>query len=187
MKTWMKELERGLKNKFYDNEVQDILSYYEEIINDRLSNNEKIEDIVRDYDIQKIVKDITPEVLMKRPNKSYVQVSKSTRQLIVFLLSSPFLIPLGIVYISLLIFVVSMIFTVWIVLFSAVVSFGTYIIELFQAGLTLPNFIGVLGFGLMVFAMMVILSLWLYQMMIYIWKKLIYWFSKLITKRGESK
>ncbi|MDY0074944.1 MAG: DUF1700 domain-containing protein [Acholeplasmataceae bacterium] len=187
MKTWMKELERGLKNKFYDNEVQDILSYYEEIINDRLSNNEKIEDIVRDYDIQKIVKDITPEVLMKRPNKSYVQVSKSTRQLIVFLLSSPFLIPLGIVYISLLIFVVSMIFTAWIVLFSAVVSFGTYIIELFQAGLTLPNFIGVLGFGLMVFAMMVILSLWLYQMMIYIWKKLIYWFSKLITKRGESK
>jgi len=79
MKTWLKELERALRTKFYDDEVKDILNYYEEIINDRLSSGEKIDDILSGYEIKKIVKDMTPEILMKRENTSVLRVSKSTR------------------------------------------------------------------------------------------------------------
>ncbi len=185
MKAWLRELERALQRKFYEEEVKDVMSYYEEIINDRLSNGESIDYILENYDIQKIVKDMTPEVLMKRENKSYLQVSRSTKQLLIVLLGSPILIPLGIVYISFLIFVFSMIITAGALLFSGVVGFVSYVIEVFSSGLTIPSMIGVFGFGLMVFSMLILMGLWLYQLMVYVWKKMIVWFSKLVFKRGE--
>lgn len=187
MKAWLRELERALKRKFYEDEVRDIVGFYEEVINDRLSNDEKIDDILMSYDIQKIVKDMMPEVLMKRENKSYVQVSKSTKQLLILLLGSPLLLPLGIVYLSILIFVMSMILTAGILLVTGIIGFGSYVIDLLQSGLSLPNVVGTLGFGLMMFGMVVLLALWLYQLMIVIWKKLIFWFSKIALKRGEHK
>lgn len=185
MKVWLKELERALSRKFYEEEVKDIISFYEEVINDRVSNGELLDDILSGCDIQKIVKDMMPEVLMKRENKSYVQVSKSTRQLLILLLGSPILVPLGIIYISILIFVMSMIFTSGILIFTSIIGFGSYVIDLFSTDLSIPNVIGTLGFGLMIFSMMILIAIWLYQLMILIWKKMIFWFSKVAQKRGE--
>jgi len=185
MQTWLKELERALNKQFYADEVKDVLNFYEEMINDRLANGEKIKDIIESYDIHKIVKDMTPEVLMKRENKGYKKVSRSTRQLLLLLLGTPFLIPLGIVYISMLIFVISMMITAWALLFSGVVGFGSYIISMFGSGLSLANVIGLGGFGLMIFGFVMLIGIWLYQLMVIMWKKMIYWFSKLAHKRGE--
>ncbi|MDY0295342.1 MAG: DUF1700 domain-containing protein [Acholeplasmataceae bacterium] len=185
MKAWLNELQKALARKFYDDEVKDIVSFYEELINDRLSDGESIDQILMSYDIQKIVKDMTPEVLMKRENKSYLQVSKSTKQLLILLLGSPLLIPLAVVYISFLIFVFSMILTAGILLVTGVIGFVTYVVDLFQSGLTLPNVIGTLGFGLMMFGLVVLVALWLYQLMILVWKKTIVLFSKIVHKRGE--
>ncbi len=185
MQTWLKELERALATKFYADEVKDVISYYEEMINDRLANGEDEKSILASYDIKHIVKDMTPEVLMKRENKSYLQVSKSTKQLLILLLSSPILLPLGIIYVSMLIFIVSMMITAWVLLFSGVIGFGTYIYEMFGAGLSLPNIIGLVGFGLMMFGMVTLIGLWMLQFMVILWKKMIYWFSKLAHKRGE--
>ncbi len=187
MNSWLKELEQALKRKFYDEESKDIVSFYEEMINDRLANGEKLDNILSGYDIRQIVKDITPEVLMKRENKSYTQVSKSTKQLMVVLLSSPLLIPLGIIYIAFLIFVVSMIITAWIVLTTGVVGFGVFIVDMIQSELSFANVLGALGLGLMVLGFIVLVSLWLSQLMVMTWKKLIYWFSKLAHRRGEGK
>lgn len=187
MNQWLKELERALKHTFYEDEIKDIVSFYEEMINDRLASGEGIDHILSSYDIKKIVKDMTPEMLMKRENKSYTQVSKSTKQLLVLLLGSPLLLPLGIVYISVLIFIISMIITAWVLLFTGVVGFGAFIIDMIQSSLSLPNILGTLGIGLMMFGMIVLISLWLYQLMVITWKKLIYWFSKLAHRRGESK
>lgn len=185
MKAWLNELKKALARKFYDDEVKDIVGFYEELINDRLSDGESIDQILMSYDIQKIVKDMTPEVLMKRENKSYLQVSKSTKQLLILLLGSPLLIPLAVVYISVLIFVFSMILTAGILVVTGVIGFVTYVVDLFQSGLTLPNVIGTLGFGLMMFGMVILIALWLYQLMILVWKKMIIMFSKIVRKRGE--
>lgn len=187
MNQWLKELERALKHTFYEDEIKDIVSFYEEMINDRLASGEAIDSILSSYDIKKIVKDMTPEMLMKRENKSYTQVSKSTKQLLVLLLGSPLLLPLGIMYISVLIFVISMIITAFALMFSGVVGFGAFIIDMFQSNLSLPNILGTLGLGLMMFGLVVLISLWLYQLMVITWKKLIYWFSKLAHRRGENK
>lgn len=187
MKEWLKELQRALQHTFYEDEIKDIVSFYEEMINDRLAGGESIDKILSSYDIKKIVKDMTPEVLMKRENKSYTQVSKSTKQLLVLLLSTPFLLPLGIGYISVLIFIIAMIITAWALLLSAVIGFGAYIIDMIQSNLSLPNIFGTLGIGLMIFGLVVLVSIWLYQLMVITWKKLIYWFSKLAHRRGENK
>ena len=172
MNAWLKELEKALKKKFYDEEVKDIISYYEEIINDRLSSGESIDHILSGYDIHKILKDMTPEILMKRENKSYVQVSKSTKQLLILLLGTPLLLPLGIFYVSILIFIFSMIIVAWVVLFSSFVGFGAFVIDMFQSGLSLPNTLGALGMGLMVFGLMTLISISLYQLMVITWKKI---------------
>jgi uncharacterized membrane protein len=84
-----------------------------------------------------------------------------------------------------LIFIVSMMITAWVLLFSGVIGFGTYIYEMFGAGLSLPNIIGLVGFGLMMFGMVTLIGLWMLQFMVILWKKMIYWFSKLAHKRGE--
>ena len=52
MKTWLRELERELKRRFYDEEVKDVLSYYEEMIQERLSSGEQLDDILESYNIQ---------------------------------------------------------------------------------------------------------------------------------------
>lgn len=184
MKTWLKELERALRAKFYDDEVKEILSYYEEIIHDRLSAGEKLDEILSGYDVKKIVKDMTLEVLIKRENTSVSKVSKSTKQLLILLLGSPILLPLGIVYISVLIFVLSMIFTAFILIVTGFVGFIGLLIDMIQSSLNLPNLLGVLGIGLMTFSMLILLSLWMYRWMALLWRKLIVWFSKLAHRRG---
>jgi uncharacterized membrane protein len=186
MKTWLKELERALRAKFYDDEVKDILSYYEEIINDRLSSGEKLDAILSGYDVKKIVKDMTPEVLMKRKNTSMLRVSKSTRQLLIVLLGSPILLPLGIIYVSILIFVMSMMITAFVLVVSGLVGFAGLLVDMLQTSLSLPNILGVLGMGLMTFSMLILIALWMYQLMALFWRKLIVWFSKLAHRRGEK-
>jgi uncharacterized membrane protein len=79
-----------------------------------------------------------------------------------------------------------MIITAGALLFSGVVGFVSYVIEVFSSGLTIPSMIGVFGFGLMVFSMLILMGIWLYQLMVYVWKKMIVWFSKLVFKRGEK-
>lgn len=185
MKIWLESLEKALLKKFYEDEVQEIVKYYEEIIADRLSSGEIITDILASYDIKKIVIDMTPEVLMNRENKSYLQMSKSTKQLLILLLGSPVLLPLGIVFIAVLIFIVSMLATSVFLLISALFGMVTGFIEIIQADLTIPNIIGVIGFELMVFSMLILVSLWLYHLMAILLKKMIHWFSRIALKRGE--
>jgi uncharacterized membrane protein len=89
MKTWLKELEKELRLRFYVNEVSDIISFYEEMIEDRLASGEDIEDILSDYDAKEIAKSMTTDVVMKRANDTYQAVVKSSKQLLKFLLSTP--------------------------------------------------------------------------------------------------
>ncbi|MBU1094784.1 MAG: DUF1700 domain-containing protein [Firmicutes bacterium] len=187
MKTFLKELERELKIRFYLTEAEGIVSYYEEIIQERLDNGESINDILSDYDAKEIAKSMTAEVVMKRANDTYKSIAKSSKQLMLFLLSSPLLIPLGFAYGIVLIVCVSLMFAFVTVIVASMIGMGGLFINMYQSGLGTNEIIGTIGVGLMVFSLLIIISIWLYQAIQQLAKKLIYIFSKLAKNKGERK
>jgi len=186
MKTWLRELERELKRRFYDEEVKDVLSYYEEMIQERLSSGENIDDILESYNIRDIAKSITPEVIMKRTNDTYKKAVKSTKQLAAVLLSTPLLIPLGVLYLSLLIFAVSMMIASGAIIFSSFVGGIAFLADVSQSNLGTNEVMGLIGIILMTFSLMILFSLWMFRWIQILTKKLLYIFSKLARNKGEK-
>ncbi|HBG33674.1 MAG TPA: hypothetical protein DEG42_07440 [Acholeplasmataceae bacterium] len=186
MKTWLRELERELKRRFYDEEVKDVLSYYEEMIQERLSSGEQLDDILESYNIRDIAKSITPEVIMKRTNDTYKKAVKSTKQLVAVLLSTPLLIPLGVLYLSLLIFAVSMMIASGAVILSSIVGGIAFLADLSQSNLGTNEVMGLIGMLLMTFSLMILFSLWMFRWIQILTKKLLYIFSKLARNKGEK-
>ncbi len=187
MKTWLKELERELKKRFYLTEVDGIVSYYEEMIQERLDGGESIDEILSDYDANEIAKSMTAEVVMKRANDTYKSIAKSSKQLMLFLLSSPLLIPLGFAYLIVLIVAVSLLFSLVVTVFASVVGMVGLFINMYQSGLGQNEIIGFMGVGLMAFSFLILISIWLYQAVQQLAKKLLYIFSKLAKDKGERK
>ncbi|MBU1141278.1 MAG: DUF1700 domain-containing protein [Firmicutes bacterium] len=187
MKTWLKELERELKKRFYLTEAEGIVSYYEEMIQERLDSGESIDDILSDYDAKEIAKSMTAEVVMKRANDTYKSIAKSSKQLMVFLLSSPLLIPLGFAYMIVLIVAVSLMFSFVVVIFASLVGMIGLFLNMYQSGLGQNEVIGFIGVGLMVLSLLILLSIWLYQAVQRLAKKLIYIFSSMAKNKGERK
>ena len=99
---WFKTLSDELIKYFDDKEKSEIISYYEEMMDDKLEHGEDIDDVLDEYDPKTIAKRMIPEVITRR--KHTVQKAKSNAWLIILLLfSTPILIPLGIVYLSFMI------------------------------------------------------------------------------------
>jgi uncharacterized membrane protein len=185
MKTWLRDLEKALSKKFYEDEVVDIVSYYEEMIEERRSSGESIDDILSDYNINETVKTMTPNVLLKRPNRTHKDITKNTKQLALVLLSTPFLLPLGILYISMLIIAFSMMLVTGVLIFSSFLGIFWMIVDLMQSNMETANIIGISGFSVMMFSLAVLLSIWIYQVAWYLSKKMLYWFSNVARKKGE--
>lgn len=187
MKNWLKELERELKKRFYLTEVQDILSYYEEIIQERIDQGETLDEILSDYDVKEIAKSMTTDVVMKRANDTYKSITKSSKQLLEFLLSTPLLIPLGFAYIIVLIVFVSLIISLISTIFAGVVAMVVVFISMVTTGLGQNEIIGFIGVGLMGFSLATLVLIGLSQVTLEIAKKLIFMFSKLAKHKGERK
>src|SRR5690554_6181924 len=104
MKKFLNELEKEAKKYFSKEETKEVVSYYEEIINERLANNEELENILSNYNVKVIIKNMIPEMITKRDFKSHKNTFKSFWQLLLIMLfTAPILIPLGIVYFALII------------------------------------------------------------------------------------
>ncbi|PKK92851.1 MAG: hypothetical protein CVV61_07645 [Tenericutes bacterium HGW-Tenericutes-6] len=186
MKTWLKELERELKKRFYLKEVEDILSYYEEMIQERIDSGEDIDDILSDYDPKEIAKSMTTDVVMKRANDTYTTIAKSSKQLMLFLLSTPLLIPLGFAYIIILIVFGSIMISLVSVVFASLVAMIGIFINMYQSGLGQNEILAIIGVSLIVFSFLILITLWLYQAIRRLAKSLIQFFSKL-AKDKEGK
>ncbi|MDO9628767.1 MAG: hypothetical protein Q7I99_02600 [Acholeplasmataceae bacterium] len=186
MKNWLRDLENALSKKFYKDEVSDIVSYYQEMIEERLSGGEKLEVILEEYDIKDIVKTMTPDVLVKRKNDTYPRLAKSVKQLLVTLLSTPLLIPIAVIYASLLIFAFSMIVVSGILVISTFVGFVGFSLDFFTTSLSIPNLMVLGGFSLMMVSMLLLASIWIYQMTIWTSKQMLILFSKIAKKAGET-
>jgi uncharacterized membrane protein len=185
MKTWIKELEKALSKNFYEDEVKDIVSFYTEIIEDRKAQGESMDDILSDYDIKDIVKSMTPSILMKRVNDTYSKTTKSMRQLLLLLLSTPILLPLGILYIVMIIVAISLIIASFSIFFSSIVGIVALIVEISASTLGTAEMFGLIGISLMGFSFAILISIWLYKIVWILSKKLLVIFSKL-AKRGDQ-
>ena len=186
MKTWLKDLENALSKKFYKDEVSDITSYYEEMIQERLSGGEKLDVILEEYNIKDIVKTMTPDVLVKRKNDTYPRLVRSMKQLLATLLSTPLLIPIAIIYASLLIFALSMIIVSFVVVISTFVGFVGFSLDFFTTTLSTGNLMVLGGLSLMLVSLLLLASIWIYQLTIWTSKKLLVLFSKIARKAGEA-
>ena len=186
MKTWLKDLENALSKKFYKDEVSDIVSYYEEMIEERLSGGEKLDVILDEYDIKDILKTMTPDVLVKRKNDTYPRLARSMKQLLATLLSTPLLIPIAVVYAVLLIFALTMIIVSFVVVLSTFVGFVGFSLDFFTTTLSTGNLMVLGGLSLMMVSLMLLASIWIYQLTIWTSKKLLVLFSKIARKAGEA-
>lgn len=97
MKKIIKKIEKKLKGLDLT-EKNEVLSYYEEIINERLDRGETIAQIEESIDFDDIRKEYLPKAINKRENKSIKESARSSSTLLLYLFTSPIWIPLGIVY-----------------------------------------------------------------------------------------
>lgn len=184
MKAWLRELERALNKKFYKEEASDIVSYYEEMIEDRMSSGEDFEDIVKDYQIDQIVKSMTPEVLSKRNNNTYKKTAKSMGQLTSLLLSTPLLIPLGIMYVILLIIGFSMVVSILGIAFGAVIGLGSILANIVSIGIGTAESFALIGASVIGFAVAILVCSIILKIVWEISKLILKWFVK-IARKGE--
>ena len=185
MKTWLKELERALSKKFYKEEVVDIVAYYQEMIEERMSHGEDFEDIISDYQIDQIVKSMTALVLSKRENDTYKKTARSMSQLTVLLLSTPLLIPLGIIYVVLLIVSFSLVVSIMGIAFGTVVGLGSIIFNIASIGIGSGESFALIGAALIGFAVAILVCALLLKMVWEVSKLILKWFVK-IVKKGEE-
>ncbi|MDR2828756.1 MAG: hypothetical protein LBV51_04980 [Acholeplasmatales bacterium] len=145
-----KLLTKTLKKSFYqEEEITEIVSYYIELINERLEKGDNLKDILLDYNPSSISRELAAQTYNKRKVKNTGSGLKAIWKVIVFLLTKPFLIPVGIVYIVL--FVVSIVLIVSSVTTIAVgivyVIYNTII--MIASGIAASE---VIGFGALILA-----------------------------------
>lgn len=144
MDKFLKELNDYSKKYLTKNEVKELTSFYEEIINERLSNGELIDDILKDYDVKKIVKESLAEIIINRKDKSF----KNIYQVLLLLFSTPILIPLAIIYLSFLIIFGAFFLTGLIIIISPLIIITPYIIEVFKYNSNISSILGLSSLGL---------------------------------------
>jgi uncharacterized membrane protein len=183
---FLKDFSQELNKHFYKDEATEILDYYEEIINERLASNEDIDDILAEYNQKEIIKDLIPNVLIKRDNNTLSRLSKSLKQLIIILISTPLFIPLGILIIVLIVLSISLIISLAATIVSGFIFLLGLIVEMINTPISLSSTLTLLGVSLSMFSLLVIGSIWIYQLIIYLSKKILNWSSKLLQRKGEN-
>lgn len=114
--TFLKELETALKKRLTIEEVHEAVSYYDELIKDRLENNESEREVIQSLgSIDIIVQNMTMESLEKRPAPKSVKGVLDIFHTLLHIAKTPIAIVISIVFIVVL-------FAFGVVVFSLVVS-----------------------------------------------------------------
>jgi len=184
MKAWINELKRALSKHFYKEEVEDILAYYQEFIEDRMANGESFDDIAESYPIDQIIKSMRPVILSKRKNDTYGKQAKSMRQLFYILWSTPLLIPLGIIYLILMIVSLSMIVSIFGITFSAIVGLAAIVLDVFKSSLGTAESFAIIGISLLGLGFAALICSFILKLVWEVSKWIYKWFIKII-KKGE--
>ena len=182
MKKWLESLRQRLNQKFNKEEVEEVIAYYEELINDRLDHGEQLEDILNSFHIHEIEKDMFVNQLSKRENLSLKDLIKTMTQFFIVLITTPLWIPIAVLYFVFYILVA----VFFIVSFSLV--FSGFIAGIYYIGLGLITYQGVfelmgqIGLGLITTVVLCLVGLLFYKLSIWIAKYVITVFTKLVKK-----
>jgi len=103
------------------------------------------------------------------------------------LVSTPLLLPLGIVYIAFIITSFSLLIAGIAVSISGIFGLIIYIIDLFQADLSFIDFTGILGIGIFSFSLLLLVALYLAKIVEVMFKVLLTWVTKFIKKGVTSR
>ncbi len=125
---FLTKLKQSLKN-FSKEEIKQVISYYDEIISERMELGQDEEQVIKDLgEIKDISRDIQIELLTTRVNKPDNNLHKisNTFFIVLMLFASPALLPIGIVlfvvFFTVIIISASLLFTCGITTISLVVS-----------------------------------------------------------------
>lgn len=139
-------------------------------------------DILASYNTEKIIKEMLPEVLSKRELTGKT-ISKSAWQLLLTLFSMPILIPLAVVYLSVIITFGALAISGVVISFSGVIAFIPYIIEVIRFSNNFGTIIGLIGVGLLSFVIMIVFGYIVLKVMYELLKLLIKGFSSLVVRK----
>jgi len=185
-KKWFDQLKTELSKYFNQEETSEIINYYDEMIHDKLEEGQDFNDIIQSYDPKKIAKSMIPRVVSARQTSS-LKLDNNARLILLILFSTPILIPLGVVYLSMMIVALSMVVTGVALVVSAIGGLLITGIRLLLLGLATPDLLLALGINLLGFALMALVGYWLLKVSWNIFQHLSIWVSKMIVRKRENK
>jgi uncharacterized membrane protein len=182
MEKWLKTLEQKLSKKFKKEEVDEVISYYEEMMNDRLENGESIDDIIKSYHMATIERDMLVSEISKREVNSLRDLTKVVIQFFLILIATPLWIPIAVLYFVSYV-IVFVFFIVSISIFvSGIAAIIYYIAIAFNDITSFLEVTGYLGVGLIVMAILSLVSLGFYRVSQWIAKNLFKVFVNFVKK-----
>lgn len=185
MEKWLGELKLELEKHFYPDEVNDILEYYEEMIEDRMQNGELKEDIFNSYNKKEIVREMMPEVLSKRTNITERERLKTTKQLWTAIAQTSLKIPLGILYTVFVITISAIVISILVSVIGSLFVFIAYGLDLFEASISSYDKLGMSGIALVLLALTGLIMIYLYRLILEIYRRILNIFSQWTKKKGE--
>lgn len=187
MDKFLKELEKELKNnRLYQSEIDEVLSYYEEMITERFENGESMDKILSSYDVKLITRMFVPQTLSKRKLETNKEVTSSVWLLVLFLFSIPVLIPIGVMYVVFLVVVLSLIISAVVVGITGIVGFIALILKLGTINAGAPVWLVSTGAYLIGITIGIIVLYYLIVLFWYIVKGSYKFVSKLISRGRNS-
>lgn len=185
MKKILNKIEKQLKG-FNENEKQEVLNYYIEIINDRLDNGEDIDNIDQSINYGEIRKIHLLETINKRLNKTVKESTKTVSNLLGYLFTSILWFPLGIVYLLVVFSIYLTIFCLSIAMIILPFAFIAIPIDLVVNNVAVGNVLLTSGAVLLVITLIEYGLFLLNRLLLKINNGAIKFFSKIVLKKGDK-
>ena len=186
MEKFLEELRYELEKRYSGNDVNDIVDFYGEIIADRVDNGESIDDVLKQYDIQEIVKMSGPTVYSNKREYKTRDARKGAVSLIKILFSSIATIPLGILYFVFLVIIFSMIIAGFAVGLSGIITIVYAIVGLLVHDASIGVTLGAIGVAFLTTAVSIGIFLFLIKTTKIASKKILQLSSKIIRKKETA-
>lgn len=183
MTNWKNKLRKELKKQFSKDEIEEIIAYYEEIINDRVDRGEDLDKVLRSYNPHMIKKEMLPTMIQKRDHTKVKSSGRSSGQILLILFSTPILLPLLIIYLALIIVACALVITGFAVMVASLLALIPYSIDIFTTTTNQATQFGLLGIGLVILPVASLIGYGLFKTAFVIMKSMISFFSKLITRK----
>ncbi len=182
MEKWLVTLEEALLKKFNQDEVDIVVDYYREMITERIEHDEKLEDILANYHIKTIEKEMMVDRLSKSINKTSKEFIKNLLQFFFILITTPLWIPFAIVYFILFIVIGVLLIIAGSIFVAGILSAIYLVIQAFGQDLVLLEIFGYIGRIFISFTFLSFLSIGIYKVCQYTAKYLYIVFIKLVKK-----